>query len=71
MQAKPRQQAILGVQCFVFSGSKGKFGLTRKVLMRRRDFLKLGVVAGGTVLLGGTGRFGALVAAPIEIPRAV
>ncbi len=26
--------------------------------MRRREFLKLGVVAGGTVLLGGTGRFG-------------
>ncbi len=37
--------------------------------MHRREFLKLGVVAGGKVLLGGTGRFGTLVAAPNEIPR--
>ena len=36
--------------------------------MRRREFLKLGAVAGGTVLLGGTGRFGSLFAAPKEIP---
>jgi 7,8-dihydropterin-6-yl-methyl-4-(beta-D-ribofuranosyl)aminobenzene 5'-phosphate synthase len=36
--------------------------------MRRREFLKLGVVAGGTVFLGGTGRFGTLVGAPNEIP---
>ena len=36
--------------------------------MRRREFLKLGAVAGGTVLLGGTGRFGSLLAAPKEIP---
>jgi 7,8-dihydropterin-6-yl-methyl-4-(beta-D-ribofuranosyl)aminobenzene 5'-phosphate synthase len=36
--------------------------------MRRREFLKLGAVAGGTVLLGGTGRFGILFAAPKEIP---
>jgi 7,8-dihydropterin-6-yl-methyl-4-(beta-D-ribofuranosyl)aminobenzene 5'-phosphate synthase len=43
--------------------------LTRKeAIMRRREFLKLGAVAGGTVLLGGTGRFGSLFAAPKEIP---
>jgi 7,8-dihydropterin-6-yl-methyl-4-(beta-D-ribofuranosyl)aminobenzene 5'-phosphate synthase len=36
--------------------------------VRRREFLKLGAVAGGTVLLGGTGRFGSLFAAPKEIP---
>jgi 7,8-dihydropterin-6-yl-methyl-4-(beta-D-ribofuranosyl)aminobenzene 5'-phosphate synthase len=36
--------------------------------MYRREFLKLGAVAGGTVLLGGTGRFGSLFAAPKEIP---
>jgi len=36
--------------------------------MRRREFLKLGAVAGGTVLLGGTGRFGSLLGAPKEIP---
>jgi 7,8-dihydropterin-6-yl-methyl-4-(beta-D-ribofuranosyl)aminobenzene 5'-phosphate synthase len=36
--------------------------------MHRREFLKLGAVAGGTVLLGGTGRFGTLFAAPKEIP---
>ena len=36
--------------------------------MHRREFLKLGAVAGGTVLLGGTGRFGSLLAAPKEIP---
>ena len=36
--------------------------------MRRREFLKLGAVAGGTILLGGTGRFGSLIAAPREIP---
>jgi 7,8-dihydropterin-6-yl-methyl-4-(beta-D-ribofuranosyl)aminobenzene 5'-phosphate synthase len=36
--------------------------------MHRREFLKLGAVAGGTVLLGGTGRFGSLFAAPKEIP---
>ena len=36
--------------------------------MHRREFLKLGAVAGGTVLLGGTGRFGNLLAAPKEIP---
>jgi len=38
-------------------------------MMHRRQFLKLGAVAGGTVLLGGTGRFGALVAAPNDVPR--
>src|ERR1700731_270388 len=44
-------------------------GLTKKeVIMQRREFLKLGAVAGGTVLLGGTGRFGSLLAAPKEIP---
>jgi 7,8-dihydropterin-6-yl-methyl-4-(beta-D-ribofuranosyl)aminobenzene 5'-phosphate synthase len=36
--------------------------------MHRREFMKLGAVAGGTVLLGGTGRFGSLFAAPKEIP---
>lgn len=36
--------------------------------MHRRDFLKLGSVAGGMVLLGGTGRFGSVLAAPKEIP---
>ncbi len=36
--------------------------------MHRREFLKLGAVAGGTVLLGGTGRFGSLLGAPREIP---
>src|ERR1700678_1208412 len=36
--------------------------------MHRREFLKLGAVAGGMVLLGGAGRFGSLLAAPKEIP---
>jgi hypothetical protein len=36
--------------------------------MYRREFLKLGAIAGGTVLLGGTGRFGSLLAALKEIP---
>jgi len=36
--------------------------------MQRRDFLKLGAVTGGTILLGGTGRFRSLLAAPKEIP---
>src|ERR1700758_1615717 len=36
--------------------------------MYRREFLKLGAIAGGTVLLGGTGRFGSLLAAPKEVP---
>ena len=36
--------------------------------MHRREFLKLGAIAGGTVLLGGTGRFGSLLAAPNEVP---
>jgi 7,8-dihydropterin-6-yl-methyl-4-(beta-D-ribofuranosyl)aminobenzene 5'-phosphate synthase len=36
--------------------------------MQRREFLKLGAIAGGTVLLGGTGRFGSLLAAPREVP---
>jgi 7,8-dihydropterin-6-yl-methyl-4-(beta-D-ribofuranosyl)aminobenzene 5'-phosphate synthase len=36
--------------------------------MHRREFLKLGAVAGGTILLGGTGRFRSLLAAPKEIP---
>ena len=36
--------------------------------MQRREFLKLGAVAGGTVLLGGTGRFGSLIGASKEIP---
>jgi 7,8-dihydropterin-6-yl-methyl-4-(beta-D-ribofuranosyl)aminobenzene 5'-phosphate synthase len=38
--------------------------------MRRREFLKLGAVAGGTILLGGSGRFGRLLDAPREIPTA-
>src|SRR5579862_8430592 len=40
----------------------------KDAIMRRREFLKLGAVAGGTVLLGGTGRFGSLMASPAEIP---
>ncbi|MGH9514807.1 MAG: MBL fold metallo-hydrolase [Terriglobales bacterium] len=36
--------------------------------MHRREFLKLGAISGGTVLLGGTGRFGSLWAANKEIP---
>ncbi len=36
--------------------------------MQRREFLKLGAVAGGTILLGGTGRYGSVMAAPKEIP---
>jgi 7,8-dihydropterin-6-yl-methyl-4-(beta-D-ribofuranosyl)aminobenzene 5'-phosphate synthase len=36
--------------------------------MHRREFLKLGAVTGGTVLLGGSGRYGSLFAAPKEIP---
>src|SRR5919109_2432154 len=36
--------------------------------MHRREFLKLGAIAGGTILLGGTGRFGSLLAAPKQIP---
>ena len=36
--------------------------------MYRREFLKLGAIAGGTVLLGGTGRFRSVLAAPKEIP---
>jgi hypothetical protein len=36
--------------------------------MHRREFLKLGAVAGGTILLGGAGRFGSSLDAPREIP---
>jgi 7,8-dihydropterin-6-yl-methyl-4-(beta-D-ribofuranosyl)aminobenzene 5'-phosphate synthase len=36
--------------------------------MRRREFLKLGAVAGGTILLGGAGRFGISLDAAKEIP---
>jgi len=36
--------------------------------MHRREFLKLGAVAGGTFLVGGTGRFGSFLDAPTEIP---
>ena len=36
--------------------------------MHRREFLKLGAMAGGRVLLGGTGRFGSILAAPKDIP---
>ena len=36
--------------------------------MYRREFLKLGAVAGGTVLLGGAGHFGSIFDAPKEIP---
>lgn len=43
--------------------------LTKKeVIMHRREFLKLGAVAGGTVLLGGTGRYGSLFASPRDVP---
>jgi 7,8-dihydropterin-6-yl-methyl-4-(beta-D-ribofuranosyl)aminobenzene 5'-phosphate synthase len=38
--------------------------------MHRREFLKLGAVAGGTILLGGAGRFGSSLDAPREIPTA-
>src|SRR5258707_1707308 len=36
--------------------------------MPRSEILKLGAIAGGTILLGGTGRFRSLLAAPKEIP---
>src|ERR1700685_3246698 len=36
--------------------------------MHRREFLKLGAVASGTFLVGGTGRFGTFLDAPKEIP---
>src|SRR5208282_5626316 len=36
--------------------------------MHRREFLKLGAAAGGTFLVGGTGRFGSFLDAPKEIP---
>src|SRR5260370_6234543 len=36
--------------------------------MHRREVMKLGAIAGGTILLGGTGRFRSLLAAPKEIP---
>ena len=36
--------------------------------MQRREFLKLGAVRGGTILLGGTSRFRSLLAASKEIP---
>jgi 7,8-dihydropterin-6-yl-methyl-4-(beta-D-ribofuranosyl)aminobenzene 5'-phosphate synthase len=36
--------------------------------MHRREFLKLGAVAGGTFLVGGRGRFGSFLDAPKEIP---
>ena len=38
------------------------------LIMHRREFLKLGAVTGGTILLGSTGRFRSLLAAPKEIP---
>src|ERR1700720_2970790 len=40
----------------------------RRPIMHRREFLKLGAITGGTILLGGTGRFRSLLAAPKEIP---
>src|SRR5258706_1664175 len=40
----------------------------KRLIMHRREFLKLGAVTGGTILLGGTGRFRSLLAAPKEIP---
>src|ERR1700756_3434993 len=36
--------------------------------MHRREFLKLGAVTGGTILLAGAGRSRSLLAAPKEIP---
>ncbi len=36
--------------------------------MHRREFLKLGAVAGGTFLVGGAGRFGSFLDAPKGIP---
>jgi 7,8-dihydropterin-6-yl-methyl-4-(beta-D-ribofuranosyl)aminobenzene 5'-phosphate synthase len=36
--------------------------------MHRREFLRLGAVAGGTFLVGGTGRFGRFLDTPKEIP---
>jgi 7,8-dihydropterin-6-yl-methyl-4-(beta-D-ribofuranosyl)aminobenzene 5'-phosphate synthase len=36
--------------------------------MHRREFLKLGAIAGGRILLRGTGRFRSVLAAPKEIP---
>jgi 7,8-dihydropterin-6-yl-methyl-4-(beta-D-ribofuranosyl)aminobenzene 5'-phosphate synthase len=38
--------------------------------MHRREFLKLGAVAGGTFLVGGTGRLRSFVDTPKEIPTA-
>jgi 7,8-dihydropterin-6-yl-methyl-4-(beta-D-ribofuranosyl)aminobenzene 5'-phosphate synthase len=36
--------------------------------MHRREFLKLGAITGGTILLGGAGRFRSVLASPREIP---
>ena len=37
--------------------------------MHRREFLKLGAVASGTFLVGGTGRFGSFLDAPEGNPH--
>ena len=36
--------------------------------MHRRELLKLGAITGGTILLGGAGRFRSVFAGPKEIP---
>jgi 7,8-dihydropterin-6-yl-methyl-4-(beta-D-ribofuranosyl)aminobenzene 5'-phosphate synthase len=36
--------------------------------MHRREFLKLGAITGGTILLGGAGQFRSVLASPKEIP---
>src|SRR5260370_32453464 len=51
-----------------FELKKKILGFRKEVIMHRREILKLGAIAGGTILLGGTGRFRSLLAAPKEIP---
>src|SRR5260370_18288064 len=51
-----------------FELKKKILGFRKEVIMHRREVLKLGAIAGGTILLGGTGRFRSLLAAPKEIP---
>jgi len=53
----------------VFEATKENLGSDeRGSSMHRREFLKLGAIASGTFLVGGTGRFGSFLDAPKEIP---